>query len=209
MRSIPQEDLDGWGVSFYEALEAARQNLTELKHGFIGPESGEGVYLSASKDSYDASRLILTEIIRQFRLKGDPIAMIPNRETLVVAGSDDEDGLTAMISMVKDALTKPHPISGIALRLEGDEWTPWLPDPSHSQYAEFRQLRASNSRPGLRRAEGLVGQAPREERRGRVRGELRCIEGKDGAGIELRRLVPRRDDASSPGRPRGVHERRA
>jgi uncharacterized protein YtpQ (UPF0354 family) len=140
MRSIPQQVLDGWGVSFYEALEAARQNLTELKHGFIGPESGQGVYLSASKDSYDASRLILTDLIRQFRVKGDPIAMIPNRDTLIVVGSEDEAGLTAMLSLAKEALKKPRPISGIALRLEGDEWTPWLPDPSHPQYAEFRQL---------------------------------------------------------------------
>jgi hypothetical protein len=66
--------------------------------------------------------------------------MIPNRDTLVVVGSDDEAGLTAMISVAKDGLKKPRPISGIALRLEGDEWTPWLPDPSHSQYPEFRQL---------------------------------------------------------------------
>jgi hypothetical protein len=68
MRTLRQRDLDGWGVSFDEAMEVARQNLTELKHGFIGPESGEGVYLSASGDSYDASRLILNDLIRQFRV---------------------------------------------------------------------------------------------------------------------------------------------
>jgi uncharacterized protein YtpQ (UPF0354 family) len=141
MWSIPQGALDGWGVSFYEALEVARRNLAGLKHAFIGPESGEGVYLSASGDSYDASRLILVEIVRRFRVKGDPVAMIPNRDALIVAGSDDEAGLEAMVSMAREGLTKPRPISGIAMRLEGDEWTPWLPRPSHPQFTEFRQMR--------------------------------------------------------------------
>ena len=75
MRSITQDDLDGWGVSFYEALEAARHNLTQLEHAFIGPKEGEGVYLSTARDGYDSSRLILLDLIRRVsgggRLRGD------------------------------------------------------------------------------------------------------------------------------------------
>ncbi len=40
--------------------------------------------------------------------------MVPNRESLIETGSDDEDGLEAMLSLAKDALKKPRPISGIA-----------------------------------------------------------------------------------------------
>jgi uncharacterized protein YtpQ (UPF0354 family) len=83
MGSIPQAKLDAWDVPLCEALEAARKNLSELPAKFVGPESGEGVYLSANGDSYDSSRLLLTDIIRQFEVKGDTIAMIPNRETLI------------------------------------------------------------------------------------------------------------------------------
>ena len=61
-------------------MEVARQNLTELEHGSRFPESGEGVYFLASKDSYDSSRLILTEIIHQFRVRGEPIVVVPNRD---------------------------------------------------------------------------------------------------------------------------------
>ena len=32
-------------------------------------------------------------------------------------------------------------MSGLALRLEGDEWLPWLPDRSHPSYVEYRMLR--------------------------------------------------------------------
>ena len=66
--------------------------------------------------------------------------MIPNRDNLVVAGSDDLEGLKAMLGMTTNALKQPRPISGIALRLDGDEWQPWLPDVSHPLYKEFHRL---------------------------------------------------------------------
>jgi hypothetical protein len=140
MQSISQDHLDDWGVTFYEALEVARQNLQELQQAFIGPESGEGLYLSASKDGYDATRLILLDLIRRFQLRGDPIAMVPNRDTLIVAGEDDEDALKGMLALAKAGLQELRPISGIALRLDGEDWMPWLPAPEHSLYEEFRML---------------------------------------------------------------------
>ena len=140
MRSISHANLEAWGVTFYEALEIARENLMKLPSKFIGPPSGEGVYLSATRDSYDAARLLLPDLIRHFQVKGDPIAMIPSRENLIVVGSEDVDGLAAMLTMAGESLKEPHPISGIALRLDGDEWTPWLPDVSHPSYQGFREL---------------------------------------------------------------------
>jgi uncharacterized protein YtpQ (UPF0354 family) len=140
MRSVPQENLDTWGVTFYEALEAAKENLLTLPPKFIGPPSGTGAYLSATGDNYDASRLLLTDLIRQFQVGGDPIAMIPNRDNLIVVGSDDDETLAGMLRLAGMSLKEPRPISGIALRLDGDEWTPWLPEVSHPLYKDFQQL---------------------------------------------------------------------
>jgi len=141
MLLIQRTDLDAWGVSFYKALEAAMESLLSLKAEFICPESGEGAYLSATGDNYDASRLLIKDAIRAFRVKGDPIAMIPNRENLIVVGSEDVEGLAGMVKLATEVVKEPHPISGIALWLEGDEWTPWLPPPSHPSYKEFQELR--------------------------------------------------------------------
>ena len=138
MRSVTQDDLDNWGVSFYEALEVARHNLSELKSAFIGPREGKGVYLSATNDNYDASRLLLGGLIRKMQVKGNPVAMVPNRDTLIVAGSEDIDALKGMLSLAKDAFQKPRPISGVALRFDGDEWVPWLPETSHPLFQDFR-----------------------------------------------------------------------
>jgi hypothetical protein len=140
MQTISQEHLDDWGVSFYEAMEVARHNLGELQQPFIGPKSGEGLYLCAAKDGYDAARLILLEMIRRFQLKGAPIAMVPNRDTLLVAGEYDDDALRAMLTIAKEGLQELRPISGVALRLDGDDWTTWLPEPDRLLYEEFRTL---------------------------------------------------------------------
>ena len=141
MRSIPQGSLDAWGVTFYEVLEAAMENLLSLEAKFIGPESGKGVFLSATGDNYDSARLLLKDAIHQFQVKGDHIAMIPNRENLIVVGSEDVEGLAGMAKLADKAMKEPRPISGIALRLDGDEWVPWLPPSSHPSYKQFQQLR--------------------------------------------------------------------
>ena len=50
-----------------------------------------------------------------------------------------------MLALVKDALQKPRPMSGLALRLDGDEWVSWMPPVSHPCYDEMRVLQIQNS----------------------------------------------------------------
>lgn len=140
MRTIGQRDLDAWKVSFFHASEAARQNLEQM--GEISFASLDGhVYASATGDNYDASRLIMLDLIRKFDVEGDHIAMVPNRDTLLVTGSEDARGLEIMAKIAEESTQKPRPISTIALRLEGDEWMPWLPPSSFAVYDKFHELR--------------------------------------------------------------------
>jgi hypothetical protein len=144
MRSIIQEDLDRWGVSFYEAVEAARRNLEQMGNvafASLQGEGGEGVYISATGDNYDASRLVMLDLVRKMPVRGDYIAMVPNRDTLVITGSDDEAGLSVMSKVAEDSFEKPRPISTVALRLEGEQWESWLPEPSSPVYEKFHELR--------------------------------------------------------------------
>jgi len=67
--------------------------------------------------------------------------MVPNRDTLVLTGSDDEAGLTLMGQIAEDSFQKPRPISTIALRLVGDEWEPWLPPVDSPAFAKLHELR--------------------------------------------------------------------
>ena len=92
------------------------------------------------KDSYDAARILLLDAIRGLQLRGEIVAMIPNREALLIAGSDDLHALKHMLKWAGEAMQQPRYISGIALRLDGDEWTPWLPAENHPLYCDFRKL---------------------------------------------------------------------
>ena len=108
MRSISGDDLKGWDVSWYEAMEAAKSALSEME--FAVARIGDHLYASASGDNYDASRLILTDLIQQMDVYGDHVAMVPNRDTLLVTGSNDETGLQIMADLAEKALEDPRPL---------------------------------------------------------------------------------------------------
>ena len=156
MRPISNKDIDLWGVTFYEALESARDNLRELRPRIIGPKEGEGVYVFTTNDGYDSSRLIILDLIRQFQVKGDYIAMAPGREMLIVAGAEDTRGLEAMVALAKKAFEQPRAVSGVALRLVGDEWVPWMPEAAHPLYDEFRGLRMKSFGQDYAEQKGLL-----------------------------------------------------
>jgi hypothetical protein len=144
MRSIIQEDLDKWGVSLYEAVEAARHNLEQMDNisfASLQNKGGDGVYVSVTNDNYDASRLMLLDLVRKMPVRGDYIGMVPNRDTLILAGSEDPDGLGIMCKIAEDSFQKPRPISTVSLRLVDDEWESWLPDPASPAFAKLHELR--------------------------------------------------------------------
>lgn len=138
MRSISGEDLKGWDVSWYEAMEAAKEALSEME--FAVAKIGDHLYASASGDNYDASRLILTDLIQQMDVEGDHVAMVPNRDTLLVTGSDDETGLQIMVDLAEKALDDPRPLGSTPLRLVDDEWVDWMPGDGHPLRSRFLEL---------------------------------------------------------------------
>jgi len=144
MRSIIQGDLNKWGVSFYEAVEASQHNLEQMGNvsfASLQNDGGEGVYISATGDNYDASRLVMLDLVRKMPVRGDYIAMVPNRDTLVITGSEDAASLEVMCKIAEDSFQKPRPISTVALKLVGDEWESWLPEAESPTYTKFRELR--------------------------------------------------------------------
>jgi uncharacterized protein YtpQ (UPF0354 family) len=137
MMTVNSELLDQWGVTFYEAMEVAKDNLRQNTREFV--KAGE-MYAIVSGDAYDSSRMILLDFIRDLKVAGDTIAMVPNRETLYVCGTEDEAGLAMMATLTKENVQHERNISGMAFRLTGDEWEVWLPPEDHPSYSEFREL---------------------------------------------------------------------
>ena len=135
MRSLTNSDLEEWDTSWYEALEAARHSLEDCEFTFA--KIGESLYASLTGDNYDASRILLQPIIEQLEVDGVPVAMVPNRDCLLVTGENDKMGISMMAEIAAKALDDPRPMSAHPLRLEGDQWVDWMPPKSHPAYQDL------------------------------------------------------------------------
>lgn len=166
MRTLSNNDFDAWNTSYYEALEAARLNLEESTLAWA--RIGDHVHSAMTGDNYDSSRLLLIDRIREFDVAGDPIAMVPARDSLLITGSEDVEGLKMMLDLSQQALTEdPRPLSGIPLRLSENEWDDWLPPEDHPHHEEFVWL-----------AQMFLGQLYADQQ-----GLLNAIHEKDGLEI--------------------------
>lgn len=125
---LSNKTLEQWGTTFEEILPRAITNLTR-----ITPEPfqrlQEGVYYSASGDTHDASRLLVLHRVQACRLKGRPVAFTPNRNTLIITGDNDREGLDRAIAVVYEALKEPRPMPVFPLILDDEKWQLWeVPD---------------------------------------------------------------------------------
>jgi hypothetical protein len=139
MSQINGEQLARWGVSFTDAMEIALANLRKLSEQGLEPLA-PGVWRSPWHDNYDAARVLLTDLIQAHDVVGEPVVMIPNRDTLLLTGSDDPTGLASVLEAAEEALQLPRPIYPMPIRLEYGVWTPYLPEVDHPSHARLKQL---------------------------------------------------------------------
>ncbi len=138
VQTVSADDLAGWGVTVFEAMEAARRNLDELTTRYA--RLGLNLYTFAAGDSYDASRLSLIDRIEAMEIEGQPVAMAPSREHLFITGSDDEVGLSMMVDLAARFADAPYPLSSIPLILSNGEWTDWRLPEGHPMHDRFMNL---------------------------------------------------------------------
>ena len=137
---VQERHLSNWGRSLAEALEAACDNLREISHDqWANP--CPGVWVSPWRDNHDASRLVLTDLVRGHPVQGDRVAIVPNRDTLIITGSENEAGLAHIAAVAEEAFEHPRAITGLAFVLDNETWLPWLPATDHPLHGRFNVLR--------------------------------------------------------------------
>jgi hypothetical protein len=87
------EYLEAWGVDFGRLLQQARANLVIRSGDARFHAVGQGCFRSTWQDDLDGSRILLPNFLRALPVKGDPVALLPRRDLLLVAGSGDPEGL--------------------------------------------------------------------------------------------------------------------
>ena len=180
-QSVSGADLEGWGVSVYEALEAARENLAETTEGYA--RIGDNVYSFVTGDSYDACRLLLTDPVRGFELSGRPVAMVPNRDSVLITGEDDEQGLALMAALATDQIEQNYRLSGVALVLDGDQWVDWMPSPGYPLLETFRTMETKFLWPEYKEQKALLDALHEREEVDLFVAPYSALEKKDGGAL--------------------------
>ncbi len=181
VRSLTSENLDGWGLSPYEAIEIARQNLAEDQA--VLASRGDAFYASVTGDSYDATRLLLTDRIRQLEVRGEHIAMVPNRDCLLITGSEDDEGLAMMIQVAEQALQDPRPMLPLPLRLEEEEWVDWMPPPDHPLFEPLELLELKYFYPEYEEQKDLLNALHEARGEARYAASLTAVQREDDSVI--------------------------
>jgi uncharacterized protein YtpQ (UPF0354 family) len=137
---VNDDELTRWGITGEEAFAIACENLRRrTTQPFESP--APGVFVSPSDDNYGSSRLVLTDVIRDLEVKGTYVAMVPDRDTLIVTGSNDPAGLRVMLRLAEEAYSGPYRVSGVAICHRNGQWEPFEPDACHPNLEGFRALR--------------------------------------------------------------------
>jgi len=143
MRYITSDQLASWGVSFEQASAVALENLRRRSTESL-ETLAPGTCRSSWADSYAASRLLLDEVLRRCPVKGQPVVLIPNRDLLLLTGSQDEQGQLLIAQWAEHALATPRPLDGRALRRTSEGWVPFLPERGSEARLAFHRLAMSS-----------------------------------------------------------------
>lgn len=138
--AIMAPQLSGWTKTLDEALVPAIANL-ERRSGGLWEQPAAGLWSSPWHDDHDAARVLLVDLVRGLEVKGDPVAMIPNQNLLLIAGSADAAALEAMAQLAAKTLALPRPMSGAAMRLRDREWVTFEPGGDEPGAKALRELR--------------------------------------------------------------------
>lgn len=130
---VTDETLDELGVSFDEALGIAAGYLDERGDHKFG-QLAEGTFISSCGDFYDASRILLPDLFLQLPLKGNPVAIVQSRSSVLVTGSEDMEGLAMIAGFALDDLPQMERAVAInPIELVDGKWRPFDIRPDHPQ----------------------------------------------------------------------------
>lgn len=100
MALVGEGQLREWGITFEEALALGKERLRQSTTPKFAHD--RGVYVGTWKDDYDSSRVVLPGLFDDLPLAGKPVVVLPNRLTLMVAGSDDPEAIRRMLERAEE-----------------------------------------------------------------------------------------------------------
>lgn len=103
---INEDHLARWDIGAHELHEQALHNLqrrTETTNFITAGEGTQRLFIFNSNDGYDATRLLLTDVLAQWaaQVSGNLLIGVPNRDFLIAFGDSDQDVVQAVAQQVQ------------------------------------------------------------------------------------------------------------
>jgi tetratricopeptide (TPR) repeat protein len=115
--------------------------LEALKAQPLDAQKTEGGFWACFGDNA-STRILKADAIAELELEGTPIAMVPNANVLLIAGSDDVAALEKMLAQAHESFTGAEYRTLQAFALRDGEWHDWMPGTGHPLLAKFRAARS-------------------------------------------------------------------
>jgi hypothetical protein len=145
---LPNQDLDldavrlqAWNADFDLLLQRARTNLLGrgVERGF--QEVRPGCCRSAWRNGLDGSLMLLPGVLRRLPVQGEPVAVLPDRDALLVTGAEDAKGLVWILEAALEHLDQdPEALGALPLRLRDGCWEPLRLAENHPAAALLAKL---------------------------------------------------------------------
>jgi hypothetical protein len=125
--------LEDWAVPLDAVIDRALNNLRALPAP-AWRKVNPFVWKLESDDGYNESFLQLPKIFENLPAKGTPTAMIPNRGVLLATGSDEPNGITALLAEARKSLQEsPWPLCADLFRIGSNGIQLFIPSGSDSK----------------------------------------------------------------------------
>lgn len=194
MSHVPAAQAQKWELNFEQLLPIAIENLrSRTDRGFS--EWAPGLFASHYDDSYDSSRLLLTEMIAALPLDGEPVAVVPHRNLLLITGSANREGLAACAQVIEESIGDRDAISAVPLVLRAGRWQEFPLPFFHPLFQKYELLRVTEANMLYEEQKRLLEevspdrqefiasyQATRHEESGAISSSASWT---DGAGVQL------------------------
>jgi uncharacterized protein YtpQ (UPF0354 family) len=124
VRGIGESDLTTLGITRESLLEISINNLMKIIPG-IQVKGGNGLFMVMAGGTYESSLILHHDIIHKdnFKVNGELVVAIPNRDILLVTGSNDTENLAKAAAIANKMFAENnYPISSYLYKEVDYKW---------------------------------------------------------------------------------------
>jgi len=130
MRFLNQKDLIKLGLKTTDLLTLSIENLKREFAGLSVKGDPSGLSMLIADGNYEASFFIVDSLWdkKVFPVQGDIVLHMPARDTVLITGSEDLDGLKRVSEIINNNVNKlSYPITNVGFIRKNDAWELYYP----------------------------------------------------------------------------------